>query len=113
MLDSRCPSSPACDLDPDRIGHPRPLATTSGSADSALARLERVARCEAPRSVAEPPFTGGVQAHPTGDRLPWDAVVLDQAGELHACVEERCDGLAQAVVPLRGDIEENCTSVST
>ena len=70
--------------------------------DSALARLERVARCEAPRPVVEPPFTGSVQAHPTGDRLPRDAVVLGQAGELHACVEKRCDGLAEAVVPHSG-----------
>ena len=66
--------------------------------------LERVARGEAPRPIVEPPLPGGIHAHLTGDRLPWDAVVLDQTGEVHAHLEEGGDCLAEAVVPFVGDI---------
>ena len=61
-------------------------ATRNLASDSTLASLQREARGEAPGPVIEPPFAIGVHTHLTGNRLPGDAVVLDQAGDLHSCL---------------------------
>src|SRR5665811_1993864 len=55
--------------------------------------------------LTQPPFLVVEFLHLTWQRLPRDAVVLDQTGQLHASIEQRGDNLAKSVIPyVRGGV---------
>lgn len=54
--------------------------------------------------LTQPPLATVVDHHEPRQRLPRDAVVLDQAGDLHPRVQQCGDDLAEPAVPLIGDV---------
>src|SRR6478672_8040397 len=86
--------------------HASSLASGSASASSASATASALAglQGEGERQplglVDEPPLVElAVAHHPAGQRLPGDAAVLGEAGQLEAVVEQGGERLAEPVVP--------------
>src|SRR5215470_8716075 len=76
--------------------------TLTGSA--APDGLQGVAVGEPPRTLGHAPFAALELLHLAGQRVPGDAVVLDQPGQLHPVSQQGRDDLAKAMVPLVGAV---------